>query len=131
MISHPIIQIPMIQFGEIAEVLFRLFSHLDCSQSCLVKSPNGLVKLEYFPDCSCLCMALRGERRAPARQPPRQRCSRSRRVGTKIPQTSLHRSSIPPAQAAPAPAAGPRRRPRRRRAKEPAGATVAKKSCCA
>ena len=42
---------PMIQFGEIAEVMFRL-------RSCSVKSPNGWVKLVYFPDGSCLGMAL-------------------------------------------------------------------------
>ena len=47
MISHP-----MIQFGEIAEMMFRLFSHLDYGRSCSVKSPNGYVKLEDFPDGS-------------------------------------------------------------------------------
>ena len=53
MISHP-----MIQFGKIAEVMFQLFSHLDYGWSCLVKSPNGSVRLEFFPDVSCLGMEL-------------------------------------------------------------------------
>ena len=53
MISHL-----MIQFGKIAEVMFRLLSHLDYDWSCSVKSPNGSVKLEYFPHCFCLWMAL-------------------------------------------------------------------------
>ena len=35
MICHP-----MFQFGEIAEVMFRLFSHLYYCRSCLVRSPN-------------------------------------------------------------------------------------------
>ena len=52
-ISHP-----MIQFCKIAEVMFLLFSYEDYGRSCLVKSPDGSVKLEYFPDVSCLGMAL-------------------------------------------------------------------------
>ena len=41
-------------------IVQNLFSHLDYGRSCTVKSPNGLVKLEYFPDCSCLAMELQG-----------------------------------------------------------------------
>ena len=53
----------MIQFGEIAEVMFQLCSHYesqigDYGLSCSAKSPNGSIKLKYFPDCSCLGMAL-------------------------------------------------------------------------
>ena len=47
---------PMIQFGEIDEVMLRLFSPLEYGRSCY--SPNGSVKLEYFSDCSCLGIEL-------------------------------------------------------------------------
>ena len=35
------ISLPMIQIGEIAEVMFLLFPYLDYGRFCSVKSPNG------------------------------------------------------------------------------------------
>ena len=167
---------PMIQFGEIAEVMFQLFSHLDYGRSCLLKSPNGSVKLEYFPDCSCLGMALQESIEEGCNaEYPTDDCSihpdycqalhnlpgpvlstyvgyagrqgGEYSVGAKTLQTSsqcwrqdpsnivaailrcpLHQR---PLRRRPSARRPPRRRPCQWRAKEPAGAQVANKSCCA
>ena len=51
---------PMIQFGEIAEVMFQLFSHLDYGRSCLVKSIRRALQTIKCARCvQCACSVIK------------------------------------------------------------------------